>query len=235
MAFGIPRVGFENPVYFGGGGSYYSQQLYGGGIDSIYGCKSIERWDTLEQTRDSYRESKFGRDAVIDSKIKNLISAIEDGSEKMTMKAYKSLLNEMKKQQRYAQLTDGNDDAQLRAVARRLIESKSDKDLEDLIRENMDDAFVKNLKPDIAGTSYCQEDILKEICDIDSREKVTMAKRWLGGGLKYAIPTVAVAALCGFSVPVVALAGIVACGIGAGLSVGNALSLEQKRRNGATG
>ena len=185
--------------------------------ESIFNESYLDRQAGYNQKRMSYAEAELGRNKVIDTKIKNIIHYIENGSEKKAMKAYSELLDEMSKQKRYAQLVDGEGNAQLRAVARQLIENSdacAGRNFEDLITENMDTSFERGFKINFESDSYTQEDILKEMCDIDETNMLTKPKR-IAGNLGRAALCAAAGFLI-FSNPV---------GAAAGLFIGGAIGL----------
>ncbi len=173
---------FQNPNYFSGTGSSSLALTTGGQITSasLFDEKFLDRKDGYNQRREAYNVAKAGRDAAINKKISNLISYIENGKEGKAMKEYGKLLEEMSKQDRYAQLTNGDDDTQLRAVARQLIESNADVDLEELIKDNLDTSFERGFKVSFEDKTYTQEDVLKEMCDLDETNKITGLKRVAG-------------------------------------------------------
>lgn len=177
---------YQNPNYFSGVGSSSLSLTTGGTITSasLFDEGYLDRRQGYEQTRDSYEVAKAGRDAAIEKKISNLISYLENGKEGKAMKEYNSLLQEMTKQGRYAKLIQNEDDTQLRAVARKLIEANADIDLEDFIKDNADASFARGFKLNFEHNSYTQEELLKEMCDIDETNKLTGIKRAAGNACR---------------------------------------------------
>lgn len=173
---------YQNPNYFSGAGLGSVSLSSGNSLTSasLFDEKYLEKRNGYDQKRDSYGIAKAGRDAAINKKISNLVSYIENGKEGKAMKEYAKLLEEMSKQERYAQLAIDGDDTQLRAVARELIENNANVDLEELIKDNTDASFARGFKLNFEHNAYTQEEILKELCDLDETNKLTGIKRVTG-------------------------------------------------------
>ena len=165
---------FQSPNYFSGVGSTSLSLTNGGTItaSSLFDEKYLEQRDGYNQKKESFQIATSGRDAAIKTKISNIVSYLENGKEDKALKAYNELLDVMSKQSRYSQLVSEDDNTQLKAVARTLIESSAGTDLEQLIRENTrDNADVENQKIRTWGNcdSTSQEELLLAMCDIDEQ------------------------------------------------------------------
>lgn len=168
-------VSFQNGSFLGGSASASSLTTSGGVTSAkLYNTEYLDKKYDYTDTKESYEIAYSGRDAAVETKISNIGSYLANGKEDKAMAAYEELLEEMGNQTRYAQLVgeDGND-AQLRAIARQLIESEIGGDLEEFIRENAKtQAGVDHQKILTWGNcdSTSQEDLLAAMCDIDEEE-----------------------------------------------------------------
>ena len=203
---------YQNPNYFSGAGIGSVSLSSGGTISSasLFDEKYLEKRNGYDQKRDSYGIAKAGRDAAINKNISNLVSYIENGKEGKAMKEYTKLLEEMAKQERYAQLIQGDDDTQLRAVAKELIENNANVDLEELIKENTDASFARGFKLNFEHNAYTQEEILKELCDLDETNKLTGVKRVTGN-----LCRIGACAAAGFVIGGGPVGAVIGAGIGA--------------------
>ncbi len=207
---------YQNPNYFSGVSSTSLALTSGGQITaaSLFDEKFLERKDNYNQTRDSYNTARAGRDAAINTKISNIVSYIENGKEGKAMDEYAKLLEEMSNQNRYAQLKHGDDDTQLRAVARHLIETNAEVNLEKLIKDNCDTSFERGFKVSFEDKTYTQEDMLKEMCDLDEKNKLTDLKRGAGNACRIST-CAATGAGIGFFIGGGPLGAVIGGGIGA--------------------
>lgn len=168
-------IAFQNGS-FTGGNVTANTSLTSGGVTSasLYNTDYLDQKYEYQDTRESYELAYSGRDAAIETKISNISTYLAEGKEDKALAAYNELLEEMNAQTRYAQLVgEDGDDTQLRAVARQLIEAELGGSLEEFIRANAkDNAAVENQQIRSWGNcdSTSQEDLLKEMCNIDEEE-----------------------------------------------------------------
>lgn len=162
-------ISFQNGSYMGGSATASAFTTSGGiNVGSIYNTDYLDSKYTYADTKEGYEMTYAGRDAALDTSISNIISYIEKGQEDKVIAAYEKLIEEMSSQARYSSIAEN--EAQLKAVARQLIEAETGVSLEDFIRENTrTQAQVEHQKVLTWGNcdSTSQEDLLLELCDID--------------------------------------------------------------------
>lgn len=157
---------FQNGSYLNNGFSTSTTTPIGTNVySSFYNTDYLEKKYEYNDAREGYEIGYAGRDAVIDTKIANLCTYIEAGKEDKAMKAYQELLAELSGQDRYSQVSENND--QLKAMARQMIEAQIGGSLEDFIKANTANSFQRGFEINWEGDEYQEEDLLKEMCDLD--------------------------------------------------------------------
>jgi hypothetical protein len=215
-------VSFQNGSYLNGTSSLGTYTTQGKvSVASIYNTDALDNKYTYSDTKESYEIAYSGRDAAISADIKNITNYLDQGQEDKAMAAYQNLLDEMSEQTRYAQLvSDDGDDTQLRAVARELIEEELGSDLNDYIVENASNSFERGLEINWNGDNYQEEDLLKEMCNVDTTNRLSGVKKVLGATIKE-VGGVAAGVLTGVGIAAV-VAGAPA--IAAGAAIGGVVA-----------
>ena len=182
-------------------GSGTAGVLSGRGITAadFYNEDALDSRYDYQDAKEAYEIEYSGRDAAIDSKIANLCTYIEQGREDKAMEAYQELLNEISSQGRYAQISEN--DTHLRAVARQMIESNLEEglSLEDFITENTANSFERGFEINWDGDQYQEEDLLKEMCDLDETTSTDGLKK--AGGVACKVLGIAGAVVAGILCP----------------------------------
>ncbi len=179
-------VAFQNGSFLSGS-STASVLTQKGGVtaSSLYNTDFLDNKYEYNDTKEGYEIAYSGRDAAITKNIDNLVTYLSSKKEDKAMLAYEELLNEMKNQTRYSQLvTEDGDDTQLRAVARQIIENKLGVDLPTYIKETTASNFQRGLEFNLDGDKYTEEDLLKEMCDLDETTPYEGLERAAGKTLK---------------------------------------------------
>ena len=188
---------------------------------SIFNGEWLSRRNSYEQARDGYLIASAARDAAIDGKIRNILSHIENGNADKAMKVYNQLLEEMAKQERFAALKNGEDDTQLKAAARNLIESKAHQDLSELIKENTSTRFENGFSYDLDNYNESQESLLENMCDLETSNIRAGIKGVAGGLCKTALCALAGAGIAALVGP----AAITGAAIGGAIGLASAILL----------
>ncbi len=192
-------VGFQNGSYMNGGVTA-SAFTNSGTITAadLYDTDYLDNKYDYNDTKEGYEIEYAGRDAALDSKISNICTYLENGREDKALSAYQELLAEISSQERYAQISQN--DSQLKAIAKQLIESHLDEGqtLEEYIRANTANSFERGFEINWDGDKYQEEDLLKEICDLDETTSTDGLKKAGGAACKVlgVVGAVAAGILC---------------------------------------
>ncbi len=157
-----------------------------GGVDysSFYNTDYLDRKYDYNKVKDSYETKDSAEDSSIETKISNILYLIESGYEDKAMEAYSALLETMGEQSQYSTLSED----ELQAAAKSLLDAQVEEDTEgeytnvsDYIVEYAADAgqnstqkvLWKNSKVD----ETTEEDLLREICGIDTDDTVSAGRK----------------------------------------------------------
>ncbi len=170
-------VAFQNSSFLNGSATSSANLINGGvSISSMYNSDYLENKYDYVESKESYEIAIAGRDAAVSSDISKFKTYLLNGEEDKALNAYKELLEEMSGQERYAQLiSESGDDAQLRAVAKTLIETQLDGVmLEDYITKHAKKNSSLEDQQLLWGAKKCdatsREDLLNETCNLDIEE-----------------------------------------------------------------
>ena len=161
-------VSFQNGSFLSGSASSGTLTVNGGvSSSSLYNTDALDRRYDYQDTKEGYEIAYSGRDAALNTKISNDCTYLKEGKEDRAIEAYQALLDEISSQERYAVIAEN--ESQLKAIAKELIQSNLEdgQTLEDFIRENTANSFERGFEINWDGDKATQEDVLKEICDLD--------------------------------------------------------------------
>ncbi len=208
---------FQNSSYFNSGFSAGTGTTFTGVTGaSLLNPEYLEKKYEYYDLKAGYELSYASKDAVISNKISNLCTYIEGGKEDKAMKAYQELLAEISGQDRYSQAIEN--DAQLKAMARQMIEAQLGDSLEDFIKANTANNFQRGFELNLEGDQYQEEDLLKEMCDLDETNQSDRIEKAGGTACKFAIGGAGIGAAIG------AIGGPIGAGIGAAIgAIGGAI------------
>ena len=180
----------------------------------LYNEDALDSRYDYQDAKEAHEIEYTGRDAALDSKISNICTYIEQGREDKAMAAYQELLDEISSQGRYEQIAEN--ETQLKALAREMIESNLEDgtSLEDFIKSNTANCFERGFEINWDGDQYQEEDLLKEMCDLDTTTSTDGLKKAGGTACKVLGGAGAVAAGIAVGSAVCAPIGIIV-GLGA--------------------
>ena len=207
-------TGFLNGSYFTG-----STATGRSNTTSIYDTNYLDRKYNYQHTNECYENMDYAEDSVLDSKIRNILTFIENGKEDKAIEAYNKLIEEMGGQTRYAQLSQ----SEIKAMARQMIESQLEdgETLDNFIRENTANSFERGFEINWDGDKYQEEDVLREICDLDETTTTDGLKKAGGTACKVLAGAGAIAAgiAVGCLTPLGLIGGVVAGGAALALNI----------------
>ncbi len=204
--------------FMGVGGNSYGGGLYFGGRVNNYTVQdqvsSIKTQQAVYDTNSGIAVEKTAQNAVIKADIDNLAKYFNDRHADKALKAYETLLEDMRAQNEYSELSD----KELKSYVNNLIEvqlsEKQGKEvsLEKLIKKCSDNSFEKGFFVNWDGDTVDENELLYKILDIDNADTNFVEDTKKVGG-----HTTATLAGAAAGAGIGAFFGPIGAGIGAGI------------------